>query len=71
MVTEELAELGYHVRRIRKLRGYTQAHLAERSGCSREFISQVETGKVSPSLATYLRICRGLNWSPRSFLPLA
>src|ERR1700749_4383230 len=44
----------------RKLRGLTQAQLADRAGVSRDTLSRLESGTGGVGLETLLRVLRGL-----------
>jgi transcriptional regulator with XRE-family HTH domain len=44
----------------RKLRGLTQAQLADRAGVSRDTVSRLESGEGGVSLETLLRVLRSL-----------
>jgi transcriptional regulator with XRE-family HTH domain len=44
----------------RKLRGLTQAQLADRAGISRDTLSRLESGVGGVGLETLLRVLRGL-----------
>ena len=46
------ADLGRELRELRKARGHTLATLAELSGKSIGYLSQIERGKAKPSLKT-------------------
>jgi transcriptional regulator with XRE-family HTH domain len=48
------------VSRWRKLRGLTQAQLADRSGISRDTLARLEGGDGGVSLQNVLRVLRGL-----------
>ena len=50
------ANLGREIRRIRKVKGYTQAQLAEMTGLSDNYIGYIERGKQPPSLKTLEKI---------------
>lgn len=41
----------------RKSLGLTQAELAEKCGCARQYIGYVENNRVNPSLSLCLSIC--------------
>jgi transcriptional regulator with XRE-family HTH domain len=53
----------------RKASGKTQEELADLSGLDRTSISQLELGKVSPRLATVIRIAGALDMDPRDLVP--
>lgn len=54
MKVNNAAELGAAIRKRRKARGYTQAFLAEFTGFSTSFISNVENGKETAELGKVL-----------------
>ena len=49
------------LRVLRAERNWSQAHLAERLGVSRQSINAIETGKFDPSLPLAFRIARLFN----------
>jgi len=53
--------LGPRLREARQARGMTLEQLAEASGLSRGFISQVERDAVSASVGSLFRICKALD----------
>ena len=57
----QLLQIGANLRRHRKLRGFTQAALAERAGVSVDMISGVERAVVSPSISSLARIAAAMN----------
>ena len=56
--------LGRRLRHLRRLRGLTQATLAERSGISLEHCNKVERGAAAPSLAVIEAFCLALEVDP-------
>jgi transcriptional regulator with XRE-family HTH domain len=56
-------QLGKKIRSLRFRRGLTVQQLAEASGLSKGFISQVENDRTSPSLATLRDLARALDTS--------
>jgi transcriptional regulator with XRE-family HTH domain len=60
-VTE--TDLGRRIRRLRRIQGLTLRTLAERAHVTESFLSQVERGVASPSVATLRRTARGLGVS--------
>jgi transcriptional regulator with XRE-family HTH domain len=56
-------DLGARIRRLRRAQGLTLRALAERAGVTESFLSQVERGVASPSVASVQRIARGLSLS--------
>jgi transcriptional regulator with XRE-family HTH domain len=59
-MSKMLTDLGGKLRRIRKQAGLTLNELAQRCGCSKSLISQIETGAVNPSLSSITNICEAL-----------
>jgi transcriptional regulator with XRE-family HTH domain len=57
------AVLGKRVRQARSSRGLTAHQLAELTGVTRSFISQIERGQASPSVTTMYRIAHALGLS--------
>jgi transcriptional regulator with XRE-family HTH domain len=65
-VEDELAQIliEHKIADLRKLRGLTQAALAERSGVSQPMIAQIESGKLNNlTLKTLARTARALGAS--------
>ena len=56
-------EFRSRLREHRRVRGWTQAELARRSGLSRAAVSAIETGRVVPSTAGALALSRCLGVS--------
>jgi transcriptional regulator with XRE-family HTH domain len=54
-------ELGERLRAARKARGITLQQVAERTGLSKSFVSQVETGTATPSIVSLVGIARALD----------
>ncbi len=57
------ADLGPRIRGLRLVRGMTLRELATEAGVTESFLSQVERGVASPSIASVRRIARGLGHS--------
>lgn len=53
--------VGANIRRLRKEKNYSMRDFATKVGVSASFISQVEMGKISPSLSKLKEIANGLN----------
>ena len=62
-MTDILLVLGNNIRKIRKEFGWTQADLAEKSGISVPFMTQIELGRKSASLEVVQNIAAALNIS--------
>ncbi len=58
--------LGAEIRRRRLAAGHTLVQLAERSGLSQPFLSQVENDRARPSMESLARIARALDATPQS-----
>ncbi len=65
MIIRNTTELGKQIRMRRKKLGYTQAYIAEYTGLSASFISQVENGKDT---AEILKVIKLLNILGMDFL---
>src|SRR5262249_25932997 len=57
---EQTVDVGRRVRELRVRRGLIIEDLARKSGLSKPYISQVETGKASPSLQTVQKLAQAL-----------
>lgn len=55
--------VGDNCARIRKERGWTQEELAERSGLSQQYISDLERGKRNPTIVTIYELAQALGVS--------
>ena len=53
--------IGKNIQRLRTSRKLTLNVLSERSGVSKAMLSQIESDKVNPTVATVWKIARGLN----------
>jgi XRE family transcriptional regulator, regulator of sulfur utilization len=53
--------IGGNIRSRRQEKGYTLNVLSERSGVSKAMLSQIESEKVNPTVATVWKIARGLD----------
>ena len=62
-MTDILFVLGSNIRKIRKEFGWTQADLAEKSGISVPFMTQIELGRKSASLEVVQNIAAAMNIS--------
>jgi transcriptional regulator with XRE-family HTH domain len=56
--------LGAHIRALRHARGMTLVRLAEATGLSHPFLSQLERGLAQPSLSSLRKIALALETSP-------
>lgn len=53
-------ELGKNIRKLRKINKLTSVELARRAGIKQSYLSQIETGKRSPSIEVIQSISREL-----------
>lgn len=60
MQDDILIQLGNRIRAIRLEKNLTQAELAERCECNRNYISMLERGERNPSYKSLLMIAEGL-----------
>src|ERR1700709_1173392 len=63
------AAVGGAVEGARLTAGLTMTELARGAGVTQPFISQVESGKITPSISTLYRLPRGLGIAPSALLP--
>jgi len=56
-----MAEVGQLIRRLREAKGWNQAELAVYAGIGPSGVSQIETGKRNPSVATLQKIAEALS----------
>lgn len=57
---EERKLLGRRIKGLRKIRGYTQEHLAEIIDINPKYLSSIERGEENPTLDLFLRLAEGL-----------
>ena len=55
--------VGRNLGRIRTAKGWTQEQLAEASGFSQQYLSELERGKRNPTIVTLYEIARALGVS--------
>ncbi len=55
----------HYLKELRKERGLTQKQLAERAGCSQQFISRIESNWVNAGPKTIKRLATALDMNPR------
>lgn len=60
-------QVGDHLRDVRTRQGFSVRALAARAGCSPSFISQVEHGQASPSIASLERLVQALGMTLGDF----
>lgn len=59
---------GEILRELRTKKGFTQQQLADYSGLDRSYISELENGKLQPSLETFFRLSYELKVKPKDFI---
>lgn len=55
--------VGDNCARLRKAKGWTQEGLAERSGLTQQYLSDLERGKRNPTIVTIYEIAQALEVS--------
>lgn len=65
---EPSTDIGARLKDARLQAGLNQKELADRAGFTPSFLSQLESNQVSPSLGTFMQICRALGINPGQFL---
>jgi transcriptional regulator with XRE-family HTH domain len=60
--------VGRNVRAVRQARGMTQEQLAEESGFSQQYISDLERGRRNPTVVTLYEIAQALRATPIELL---
>lgn len=63
-----LLKIGDNIRRVRKLRGYSQEEFADIAGFSRSYFTEVETGKRNISLLNLIKIIEALDTDPNEIV---
>ena len=61
------ADFGRELKRIREAAGVSQKDLADAVGIKSPSLSQIESGKIGPSVETLYRLCRELKVSADHF----
>jgi len=65
---EPATDIGSKLKEERVRLGISQKELADKVSLTPSFLSQLENNQVSPSLSTYLQLCRALAINPGQFL---
>lgn len=65
---EPASDIGGKLKEARLRNGMSQKELADKAGFTPSFLSQLESNQVSPSLGTFMQICRALGINPGRFL---
>lgn len=64
----DLRAIGNYIKKYRKIKGFTQAQLAEMIDISTIHMSHMETGSVSMSLECLIKTCDSLDITPDDLL---
>jgi transcriptional regulator with XRE-family HTH domain len=65
---EPASDIGGKLKEVRLRTGMSQKELADKVGFTPSFLSQLESNQVSPSLGTFMQICKALGVNPGQFL---
>jgi len=65
---EPASDIGVKLKEERIRIGMSQKELADKVDLTPSFLSQLENGQTSPSLGTFLQLCRALRVNPGQFL---
>ena len=65
---ESAVDIGGRLKDARLRTGMSQKEMADKAGFTPSFLSQLESNQVSPSLGTFMEICRVLGINPGQFL---
>ena len=60
--------LAKELRKARIAAGLTQEALAAKAGVSREYVNYIERGKRMPTVAVFVRLCKGMKIAPPDLL---
>ncbi len=63
-IQEEQKQVINRLREEREKLGLSQLELAMRANISQNMVNYIETGKRTPSLDTFLKLCHALNVNP-------
>ena len=65
---EPVVDIGTRIKELRIAKGMSQKELADRVELTPSFISQLENNQISPSLSSFIDICRAFGVKPGDFL---
>jgi transcriptional regulator with XRE-family HTH domain len=68
MVGQESESVGAKIRSAREQRGLGMSELAEKAGCSEEYLEWVEEGQVQAPVALLIRLAKALKLNSGAFL---
>ena len=60
---EEARRLGRNLKRLRTVKGISQGDIARTLGVHKGYISNIENGKVNPTLATIVKLAKAIGAS--------
>lgn len=60
--------VGLNVKRVRVARGLTQEQLAERSGFSQQYLSDLERGRRNPTVVSLWELAQALETTPTELI---
>lgn len=60
--------VGENVKRLRLERGFTQEQLAERSGFSQQYLSDLERGRRNPTVVSLWELAQSLDATPTDLI---
>ena len=55
---------GKELKKLRLKAALTQEEVAASAGVTREYVSMIESGKNSPTIQVFIRLCRAVKASP-------
>ena len=59
---------GTELRKLRRKAGLTQEEVAARAGVTREYVSMLESGKNSPTIDVFIRLCHAVGAYPAELI---
>lgn len=68
MLITDLHSIGNNLYKIRKMKGFTQAEVAEKSEISDRTYADIERGSVTMRIDSLLKICNALKITPNDIL---
>jgi transcriptional regulator with XRE-family HTH domain len=58
----------FRLAEMREKRNKSQLWLSQKTGVSRSYVSEVETGKYNPSIKMICKFCKALNCTPNDLI---
>jgi len=71
MVKNETQSIGERIRRVREAKGLSVQELADKAGCSDEYLSWVEASQVEPPVALLIQLAKAMKLDSGTFLETA